>query len=224
MIHDELRRSLASYVLGALSPVERREVDEHLPACAACRDELASYAVVPGLLSRLSLDEAADGTLLPPPTLLPSVLAAVEAERTGRRRQLARWRTASAALLAAAAVAGVLVVATGAPSAPDRPLVAAPGAPSSGSSSSGVVSAGTVSLQERPWGTELRLRLRDLPAADGFEAYAVDAAGVRTLAASWGPTAEGRADVPAATALSPDALAQVVVQTSSGDELLVLRT
>ena len=68
----------------------------------------------------------------------------------------------------------------------------------------------------------LHLRLRDLPPADGFEAYAVDAAGTRTPAASWGSTSDGRAAVPAATRLSPAAVSRLVVQTRGGHELLVL--
>ena len=37
--HDELQRSLGSYLLGALGPGERREVDAHLAGCPACFDE-----------------------------------------------------------------------------------------------------------------------------------------------------------------------------------------
>lgn len=219
MNHEAMRRSLASYVLGALGPAERCDLDEHLAACPSCREELASYAAVPGLLSRLDLAEATGATLLAPPSLLPRVLAAVETQRAGRARQLSRWRlaTAGAAVAAcvAAAVAGGLVR-TGRPADPvaERPLVAA----------AGVASQGSVALRARPWGTELRLVLQGLPAAEGFQAYAVDRAGARTLVASWGPTGDGRADVPAATGLAPVELSRVLVQTRAGAQLLVLDT
>ena len=212
MTHEE-RRWLASYVLGALAPTDRRQLDEHLLGCPQCREELASYASLPGLLSRLDLAEATCGTLLPPPSLLASTLAAVESQRRARTRQLSRWRAATAAVAVAAAVTGVLAF-TGGTSSPEseRPLVAA----------AGVSSSGTVSMQPRPWGTELHLRLEGLPPSGEFEAYAVDAFGVRTLAASWGSTADGRAEVPAATGLSAEALDRIVVQTRGGSELLVL--
>ena len=215
MNHEQAQRSLGSYVLGALAPSDRRDVDTHLAACPACREELASYAGVPGLLSRLELSEAVAGSLLPPPTLLPSVLAAVEIERRGRHQQVSRWRLAAAGMTAAAALAGMLAV-TGRPGQgpPALPLVAA----------AGVSSRGSVSIQPRPWGTELQLRLKGLPRADGYAAYAVDRFGVRTLAASWGPTPEGQAAVPAATRLSPVELSAVVVQTRDGTELLTLAT
>jgi Putative zinc-finger len=47
------RISVASYVLGALPPDERREVDAHLRTCLECRAELIGLAGLPGLLSRL---------------------------------------------------------------------------------------------------------------------------------------------------------------------------
>ncbi len=215
MNHDELQRSLASYVLGALGPQERSEVDAHLAGCPGCREELASYAGVPGLLSRLELSEAIGSTLLLPASLLPSVLAAVESERAARTRQVARWRLAAAGLAAVAALAGILALPSdSSPPASELPLVAAAGASSRGS----------VSLQARPWGTELHLRLKDLPVADGFAAYAVDGTGARTLAATWGPTPGRQAQVPGATALAPEALSRLVIETTDGDEILALST
>ncbi len=224
---QEERRSLASYVLGALAPAERRELDEHLASCPECREELASYAGLPGLLSRLDLAEATGGTLLPPPSLLSSTLAAVESERTARSRQLSRWRAATAAVAVAAAVTGFLALpgSTISPE-PERPQVSTGGTSSQESerplvAATGVSSSGTVSMQPRPWGTQLHLRMQGLPLSGDFEAYAVDAAGVRTLVASWSSTADGRAKVPAATPLSAEELARIVVQTRRGSKLVL---
>jgi anti-sigma factor RsiW len=47
------RISVASYVLGALPPGERIEVDVHLRTCPECQAELVGLAGLPGLLSRL---------------------------------------------------------------------------------------------------------------------------------------------------------------------------
>lgn len=80
---------------------------------------------------------------------------------------------------------------------------------------------GVASLQARPWGAELHLRLRGLPAAESFEAYAVAHARARIFAASWGLTANGRALVPTAIGLSRAELFQLGVQTRAGDRLLV---
>ena len=212
MSHDEVRSSLGSYLLGALGPAERQAVDTHLRDCTRCRDELSSYAGVPGLLARLDLAEATGATLLPPPSLLPSVLAAVERERRAGRRRVLRWRTAAAGVSVAAVLAGALSLTGGPTFAPQRPLVAA----------AGVTASGTASLRSRPWGTEVRLQLQDLPPADGYTAYAVDSAGARTPVATWGPTPARAADVPGAVSLPPGAVARLIIETDAGDPVLSL--
>jgi Putative zinc-finger len=50
--------ALGAYVLGALEREERARLEEHLETCAICRVELDRLAPLPGLLSRLTLDEA----------------------------------------------------------------------------------------------------------------------------------------------------------------------
>ena len=213
MSHDEVRSSLGSYLLGALGATERQAVDAHLADCSRCRDELSSYAGVPGLLSRLDLAEVTGATLLPPPSLLPSVLEAVERERGTQRSRVLRWRTAAAGVSVAAVLAGALSLTGGPTSAPERPLVAA----------AGVAASGTASLLTRPWGTEVRLRLRDLPAAASFTAYAVDSAGARTPVATWGSTPERAADVPGAVSLAPADVAGLIIETDAGEPVLTLK-
>jgi hypothetical protein len=51
--------ALGAYVLGALDREERGELEAHLETCPTCRAELDRLAPLPGLLSRLSGDEAA---------------------------------------------------------------------------------------------------------------------------------------------------------------------
>lgn len=211
--HDELRRSLGSYLMGALDPTERTAVEVHLQTCEACRGELASYAGLPGLMSRLSREEAVSEALLPPPSLLPALLSAVEDQRTAQVTRLRRWRSAAAAgLVAAAAAAAVVVV--GLPHAgPTRTSLA---------SLAGAASSGDVALEAKPWGTALHLRVR-VPDATSYVAWAVDATGRRAVAASWGRTAEGQMNVDGASALHGSALKSVLVTTGSGTPLLSLR-
>jgi anti-sigma-K factor RskA len=49
----------AAYVLGALSPAERREFEEHLAGCSNCQAAVSELAGIPGLLSQVSPDDAA---------------------------------------------------------------------------------------------------------------------------------------------------------------------
>lgn len=212
MNHDDARGALGSYLLAALSPVERQAVDAHLAECTRCRDELSSYAGVPGLLSRLDLPEVTGATLLPPPSLLPSVLAAVERERRAGRIRVVRWRAAAAGVSVAAVLAGALSLAGGPASAPQRPLVAAVG----------VTASGSASLRPRPWGTEIHLQLQNLPPADSYTAYAVDKFGTRAPVATWGRTPERAAEVPGAVSLAPGDVARLVIETDAGEPVLSL--
>lgn len=57
--HDPYREWDAAYVLGALSPAERREFEEHLAGCPDCQPAVAELAGMPGLLGQISPDDAA---------------------------------------------------------------------------------------------------------------------------------------------------------------------
>jgi predicted anti-sigma-YlaC factor YlaD len=210
--HVELRRSLGSYLMGALDPLERAEVEEHLGSCGSCREELASYAGLPGLMSRLTRQEVVSEALLPPLSLLPSVLAAVEQQRVAEARRLRRWRTGAGAALGAAAVAAIALV--GVPGGgPSRVAFTA---------AAGQVASGDLAVADKPWGTALHLRVR-VPDAPSYIAWAVDASGHRTVAASWGRTPGGFMDVDGATALHGRSLTYVVVTTGAGVALLTVQ-
>ncbi len=56
---DPFRDWDAAYVLGMLSPDERRTYEDHLTECPPCSAAVAELAGMPGILSRLSADEAA---------------------------------------------------------------------------------------------------------------------------------------------------------------------
>lgn len=217
--HEDLQRSLGSYVFGALEPAERAALEEHLTGCAACREELASYAGLPGLLSRLSLEEATGSALVPAPSLLPRLLAAVERERDRGARRLRRWQAATAAAGIAAVAAVAAAVLAVAPVGADaqragRSLVA----------EAGLSASGQVVLEPRPWGTAVALRVQGLPRASSYTAWAVDAAGRRSVVATWGPTRDGAAEVRGATALPPAELRSLTVSADDGRPLLTLAT
>ena len=194
--HARLRLSLGSYVLGSLEPVDRAAVDAHLAECSACREELASYASLPALMSRLTLAEVRRPPTAVPPAVLSRALDAVAAERDGSLSQLRRWRAATALVAAAAVIVGVLLGATvmrsGAQSQPSGiPLVAA----------AGVSASGSASLQAKPWGTALTLQLDGLPQGDGFTAWVTAADGTRSVAATWAPTPNGHASLTGASSI-----------------------
>jgi len=201
--HEELQRSLGSYVLGALEPSERAQVEAHLSGCRACTQELASYAGLPALLSRVPLEQVVSGEPEPPPSGLPDLLAAVGDERRSRDRRLRRWQVAAGGSAAAALVVAVTVAPTSLGGGEDGRRLTASDAPA----------AGTVELVSRPWGTSVRLRVQGLPDGASYTAWATDAAGSRTAVATWRGTAGGAVDVTGATSLRLDAVRSVSVAT-----------
>ena len=101
----EVRLSLGAYVLGALDPADRSRVDAHLAGCPDCRDELASFAALPGLLGRVSRSEVETEPVDPGPQLLERLLGAAAAERRhDRRRRLLTSVAAGVIVLAAVGV------------------------------------------------------------------------------------------------------------------------
>jgi hypothetical protein len=117
---DRYREWDAAYVLGALSPDDRREYEAHVAECEECAAAVAELAGMPGLLAAVDLDdvglspgmESGPGTepgpdrTMPAPNLLPRLLAAARRERQRTRRAIAAAMVAVAA--AAAALALVL--------------------------------------------------------------------------------------------------------------------
>ncbi len=106
-MEDQFATYDAAYVLGALSPSDRRAYEEHLSECASCAEAVAELAGMPGLLSRVPLNEVmADEPAEPvPPSLLPRM-----ANSIARRRRRTRWITGGSALAAAAALIVLLVL------------------------------------------------------------------------------------------------------------------
>ncbi|MGA8115433.1 MAG: zf-HC2 domain-containing protein, partial [Actinocatenispora sp.] len=80
---DAFRSYDAAYVLGALTPAERHEYEQHLVGCRRCREAVRSFAGLPGLMSRVRPEDFTTDEVQPPPDLLPSLLSAA----TRRRRR-----------------------------------------------------------------------------------------------------------------------------------------
>jgi hypothetical protein len=121
----------AAYVLGALSPSDRRAYERHLAECAVCRAAVAELAGMPGLLSTLTAGHAealvaeVPGAGLPdddgpapydvdpglaPVVSLTSLAGAARRSRTRRRSLLA---VAASALVVAGAIGGSTLAGSG---------------------------------------------------------------------------------------------------------------
>jgi hypothetical protein len=169
----EVRHALGVYVLGAIDPGDRAQVDEHLAACADCREELASLAGLPALLRRVPTAEAqrlavadpADPVMdeTPPDQLLRSLLA-----RTAQARRVRRWRELAAA-------AAVVVLALGVGAAGANLLRSSPAAPQPPGRAH-VLTWHTVSATDTLTGARLTVRYAPMP---GGTTMAVRVGGIR---------------------------------------------
>jgi hypothetical protein len=227
----EIRHSLGVYVLGAIEPADRAQVDEHLATCADCREELASLAGLPALLRRVPTAEAerlavadqADSAMdeTPPDHLLPSLLA-----RTTQARRVRRWRE----LAAAAAVA---VLALGAGAAGASLLGSGPGAPPAAHGQAShtwhTVSAVdgrtgatlTVKYASVHWGTLMTAQVSGIPPGTVCEFQVTDAQGHHFMVGGWRVEYQGQgrpAWYPASTSLTDTNLQSF--QVTAGGKVL----
>ncbi|EGD42911.1 putative transmembrane anti-sigma factor, partial [Nocardioidaceae bacterium Broad-1] len=95
----------ASYVLGALSPSDRRAFERHLTTCSVCRDAVAELAGMPGLLGALSREEAEELLEDTASEAVPPPLAELAGAYAGRDCAAGRSRTAAAVVLLAGGMA-----------------------------------------------------------------------------------------------------------------------
>lgn len=179
--HHEVRQALGAYTIGALDADERAEVEAHLADCAACRDELAGLAVLPGLLGRLSADEAASGLLAVDTGRAERAITAVAVTQRGARLRLRLWQlAATAALLALVAVLVPWPVGDAGWTLRPQPVA-----------SDADTIDGWVRVTEQTWGMQVDIELRGLPERRGYSLVAVRGDDHRATAASWTATDEG---------------------------------
>ena len=236
----EARISLGVYVLGAIDPAERAQVDAHLATCRDCRDELAGLAGLPALLARVSTEEAialaatngpfpatVSEAAEPPRELLATVL-----DLTAARRRRRRWREASigvaAALIIAAGVFGGLRLGSSpAPltnsaqgqaglynGPPNGPMETVTG-------KSGSMTA-TVAYSPMGWGTELDVKVTGIPVGTNCQLWAIDASGNRYLAGNWvTDNDEGNVWYPASVGLPSKNVAAFQVTVGHGQPIQI---
>ncbi len=187
----DTRQALGVYVLGAIDPAERSQVDRHITGCRECRDELAGLAGLPALLSRVSADEvgrislddagAAPAGAAPPDDLLESVLSLTAA----RRRRQRRWQAVAAAAAVVVAAAGIVAglrLASGAPDSASAPPASWQTARTT-SALSGVTA--TLRYDREPWGTAMDIQVIGVPNGTTCQLWVTDAQGVHLAVSGW---------------------------------------
>jgi hypothetical protein len=216
----------SAYVLGALSPAERREYEEHLESCDLCRRSVAELTPIPGLLARLAPERAAavlDEPAVAAQALRPELLEAVRREGRRRRIRRTRLRLAMAAAAVVVVLTAVLVPLAFLRPAADTQTVAFEAV-------TDVPVSATATLTSVGWGTRIELDCRygDVGASDApdvgwpYALYVVDRDGNRSEVSSWRANPGKTARLAAATAVEIEDIASLEVRAlGSGDVLLL---
>lgn len=207
MSHADLRLALGAYVLGALEPAERAELAAHLEDCARCRAEVAEFAPLPGLLRRLTPDEARTSAEPVPVGPLRGAVAVAT-----RRRRVRRWRlVAVAATVAVVGGIGAAVVVeqdTG----PAGETISATD-PGTGVHASAI-------LRQTASGTKIALTMQGVRAGEHCRLVTIARDGRRQVSGSWRAAYDGDVVVDVATDLEPSQLARLQVTTLAGRPLV----
>jgi anti-sigma factor RsiW len=220
----------AAYVLGSLSPADRREFEAHLSVCPLCTQAVAELSGMPALLSKLDSGTVAainDQAAEPPMALnmLPSLLFAVRRRR--RRTRLMTWSSAAAA--AVLLMVGVFVgIANHSlwspPSQPPQASVSALPMAQVGTKAL----ASTVSLSSQNWGTVIDLRCVCLAPVyahhDKLAMVVVNRDGTHTQLATW-VADPGHTATPGGSISTPvDQIAAVQVVSADNGKVLLERS
>jgi hypothetical protein len=209
---------LGAYVLDALEPDEAASIQAHLVGCRSCRDDVVGLSWIPEVLGRVNIADAEqlddrsapNSSNRPSSGFLERLIASASRERRDRRRHRYSAAIAGAALLTigagvtAAAMAGAKPAQTATVRAVDPKTH---------------VNA-VVKVTARSWGTQLQLQLSGAyPGGQcALVAHAED--GRVDTAASWVASDAGTANVPGATAIPADQLAELDVVTADGWQLV----
>ena len=222
--HDD-----AAYVLGALSPADRRAYEEHLRDCATCQASVRSLAGLPGLLA-LTTEDVLTGSEPPvPPSVLAGVLRRVD--RARRRRMWAIrglvaavtvlmlvtvWTVARAGLAPSAAGNGNAPTTAVSPSAaPDETVPLAQVLP-------GPMTA-TLELDDKRWGTAITVVCScddQLRTAVPYDLAVVDVDGHESSAGSWSGVPGVTARISAATAVPRERISAFEIRLADGRTIL----
>ena len=198
--------ALGAYVLGALEPAERQQVEEHLRACPACAAELNGFRPLPGLLDRVRPEDLLPVPVAPSPDLFERTAAAAVRTRRPRRLRSRTWALVAAAVLAVLGLgAGVTVWATGQ-------------GEQTASATAGPVRV-TVTATPAEEGSALEVTVAGLRPGETCGLVAFDRDGERYDAGSWPASSDGDGTWTGWADVDSGALAGAVVVGAGGREL-----
>lgn len=215
--HEQFAHLDGAYVLGALSPEERYDFEQHLRDCPECQANVGELAGLPGLLSKVPVEQArATVSEQPPPTLLPNLLQRASRERTRTRRTtVASWLATAAAVIALALVS---IPWTGGQSAETFPTELT-------AMSSGMSTKMSAHVEGVAWGTQIDIQCDDRKSqASGyravFELVVITKSGDRITVGSWVGQPGKVTVAPSSTWIPLDDIQEIQIRSQKSDDAL----
>jgi hypothetical protein len=227
----------AAYVLGGLSPADRREFEDHLEDCERCLTAVQELSGLPGLLGRIDdarafalLEEDGEGDAADrTPDTRADTLATVDAIRSHERRRRRRRIALNIGALAAAAVLASVLTLVLPPLLSPAPL---PDAQVPLNAIDGEVTSVSmlVSAHRVAWGTELDVDCYyslDPSAIGGsygpvpYSLWVVGNDGSETSVSTWSAPPNTPIEFAAATATELDDIAEFQLRTVDGGQTLL---
>lgn len=221
----------AAYVLGALSPQERRDFERHLAGCPACREAVTELAGMPAALSELNTEQGValapqegDGAA-PGGADVVGIASLATAARRRRRRQRLWQGAAAVVLVAAGGLAGSALSGLGAePENADVQAVTLDPVDDSNVTAD-------LTLTPSTWGTRMEWSC-SYPSAGGsggqapaqssvYELVLVGADGSRTVVATWTGDGQNHANgLLASSAVPMDDITRIELGVEDADLVL----
>jgi hypothetical protein len=226
---DRFRDWDAAYVLGALDSEDRRAYERHLAKCAACSAAISEFAGLPGILSKLSTEDAvallgADDVAVGVDDHLregvhtPGLVQRLAVTASRRRRRI-RFGMLGTAIAVVALIVGGGVVFTAGQTSVAAAVAMVP-------VQQHVITA-SMSVTDKAWGTRFDWSC-SYPGATGaydspvsYDLVVVEKSGARSVVATWTPVGPHAAGLTASSDIAYGDIGSVEIRVTGSSTTLL---
>jgi hypothetical protein len=224
-VHD--RAQLGAYALGALDPVEARQVHQHLATCMDCQREVNELMMIRRALDQVPPEAFIDGPPEDGDLLLRRTIRQVRVAAPPRRRMSAGFAVAAAVAVAVALGGGILLgreTVSGPPVAQQPPTSTLPSnARLAEATDPQTGTTMNVALEPRKGWVWVNANVKGLAEGLRCEMYVVTNDGDDILAGGWLVSKDGSTngtDLEGTALIPPDQVKAIEIRTQDGQTMV----